>query len=82
MMAEIQGRARVPITGLINNTNLQNETTGQDVIDGQKVIEEVSARTGIPIRAVVSTADVIEKLPDELKARAFPIERKMEIDWL
>ena len=82
MMAEIQGRARVPITGLINNTNLQNETTAQDVIDGQKVIEEVSARTEIPIRAVVSTADVIEKLPDELKAMAFPIERKMEIEWL
>lgn len=82
MMAEIQGRARVPITGLINNTNLQNETCTQDIVDGQRVIEEVSRRTGIPVRAVCAVPELVEALPSELKAMAFPIKRLMQLDWL
>ncbi len=52
MMAEIQGRARVAITGIVNNSNLQAQTSPQDIIQGHAVISEVAARTHIPIRGI------------------------------
>ena len=82
MMAEIQGRARVPICGLINNTNLQNETSARDIVEGHNVIEEVSRRTGIPVRAVCAVPALIGRLPEELRRIAFPVTRRMEIEWL
>lgn len=82
MMGEIQSRARVPISGLINNTNLQNETTVDDILYGQEVISEVSRLTGIPIRAIYAPGHLIHELPEELHAIAEPLTRRMEIDWL
>lgn len=82
MMAEIQGRARVPITGLINNTNLQDQTTPEDVAAGHEIVREVSRRTGIPIRGVGVLPGLIGRLPDELRELAFPVERRMRLEWL
>ena len=40
---------QLKITGLINNTNLMNETTEEDIINGEKVLIEVSKKLNIPI---------------------------------
>lgn len=82
MMAEIQGRARMPICALINNTNLQDQTTPEDVTAGHEVVREVSARTGIPIRGVGAAPALIERLPRELRELAFPVERRMRLEWV
>ncbi len=82
MMAEIQGRARIAITGLVNNTNLQDETTLEDVLAGQKIVEEVSARTGIPVRGVGVLEGMLDELPEDIRRIAFPVVRRMAPEWL
>lgn len=49
MLQLIQAKARMPITGLINNTNLARETTVEDLLFGREVCMEVAQKTGIPI---------------------------------
>ena len=82
MMAEIQGRARVAITGIVNNSNLQAQTSPQDIIQGHAVISEVAARTHIPIRGIGALPGLIPDLPPELRALAFPVERRLTPEWI
>lgn len=44
-----EAESQLKITGLINNTNLINETTEDMLVDGEKVIEEVSKILNVPI---------------------------------
>lgn len=81
MMGEIQGRARVAITGLINNSNLQGETCARDIADAHEIVREVSRRTRIPIRGVGALPGLIPQLPPELRALAFPVERRLALEW-
>lgn len=45
----LEAQTQLKVTGLINNTNLMTETVEQDVIDGEKVIKEVSKKLNVPI---------------------------------
>jgi len=49
MAAELSEAARLPISGFINNSNLLEDTTEEELIEGEKVIMEASELTGIPI---------------------------------
>ena len=51
VLAEIETAAKIKFTGLVNNSNLGEETTAQDIIDSKKYAEEVSKATGLPIVA-------------------------------
>lgn len=45
----LEAQTQLKVTGLINNTNLIDETKESDVIDGEEVLKEVSKQLGIPI---------------------------------
>jgi hypothetical protein len=49
MMDKIQYTSRLSITGLINNTNIAEETSIQHIIEGNTILKDVSKKTGIPI---------------------------------
>ncbi len=40
---------QLKVTGLINNTNLINETTEEGLIEGERILKEVSEKLNIPI---------------------------------
>jgi len=63
LMEDITRNARLRITGLINNTNLAQETGVDELWDGYAVLREVSGRCGIP---VVCTAGLRTPLRDFL----------------
>ena len=50
VMREIEWAAKMPFTAIVNNSNLGNETTAQDVLDSQAYAREISEKTGLPIR--------------------------------
>ena len=45
----MQIHGRLPITGMINNTNLSTMTSEQELWDGYLLLKEVSDLTGIPV---------------------------------
>ena len=49
----LEAQTQLKITGLINNSNLMNETEEQDIIDGEIIIKEVSRVLNIPIKYTV-----------------------------
>ncbi len=62
IMREIEQAGKIPFTGIINNSNLGNETTADDVLDSAAYASEISQLAGIPV--VMTT--VSEELSDEL----------------
>ena len=49
VMREIEAACGIPFTGLVNNSNLGEETTEEDVLASVKYGEEVSALSGLPV---------------------------------
>lgn len=48
-LLKIEKASRLNITGIINNSNVGNETTLQDVEKGQQLSKELSDKLGIPL---------------------------------
>jgi len=83
MLRLIEGNSRQRVTGLVNNTNLARETTAALVAQGQTLVDEVSAQTGIPLRFV----SVMRELESEARTLLpglciLPIEISMRPAWL
>lgn len=49
MAVELSEAARLPISGFINNSNLLEETTEEELAEGEKVLLEAQKLTGIPV---------------------------------
>ncbi len=49
VLEEIELAGKIPFTGIINNSNLGEETTLEDVISSSEKAEELSVITGLPV---------------------------------
>ena len=49
VMREIETAGRVPFTGIVNNSNLGEETTAADVEKTYSLADELSSLTGLPV---------------------------------
>lgn len=78
----IEHTSRLKVTGLINNTHLVRETTIEDVLKGQSLVNEVSKMTNIPIKYVTCLQSLIHKLPEDIEGEVFPIQLYMREDWM
>lgn len=65
VLKEIEAAGSIKMTGIVNNSNLGNETTAEDVLSSIEYANEVSGLTGLPI---VCTA-VSEKILNEVEGR-------------
>jgi len=52
MIREIEAVGRVPVTGLISNTHLMDETTAEVVLEGYRLALETARLVGVPLTAV------------------------------
>lgn len=76
MGSELQEASKMKITGFINNTNILEQTTASDILEGEKILLEVQEKTGIPVVMTtvmdgVMTDDEIKRLhtPEVMKMR-------------
>lgn len=73
VMHEIEAASRMPFTAIVNNSNLGNETSAQDVLSSRAYAEELCRATGLPLRMTA----VSESLYPELEGRIenlFPLK--------
>ena len=78
MLLQIQARAGIPVTGLVNNANLARETTQEVILEGLKVAEEVSRLTGIPLAFTAAQEHLADGLPGTVR----PVKLFMRPAWL
>ena len=75
-LREIEAACGLPFTGIVNNTNLGQETTAQDVAASLPYADGIAALTGLPVRftcvAAPLAADLAPLLPPDHPL--FPIE--------
>jgi hypothetical protein len=65
MVREIEKVGRVPVTGLISNTHLMDESTTEVVREGYLKAVETAKRVGVPLIAVTVAQDLVPKLAAE-----------------
>lgn len=73
VMREVELAGGIKFTGLVNNSNLGEETTAEDVIESAEYADSVSKISGLPV--VMTT--VKQELFDELKGKIpnlFPLK--------
>lgn len=78
----IEDTVGAKVTGLINNTHLLRDTDTDEVLKGQKLAEEVSKATNIPIKYISALEKVTRQLPMDLEGELFPIVMYMREDWM
>ena len=72
VMREIEAACKIPFTGLVNNSNLGEQTSAKDVLESISYANEVSRLSGLPV--VMTT--VKKELYNELEGRVenlFPL---------
>jgi len=83
LMEQIQIASRLNITGIINNANLVEETTTQELKTGYDVVKELSEKTGIPVYATAGTPRLLDEffaLRDQWGLEDVYLGKKMPID--
>ena len=78
----IERQARLTPDHLVNNANLQEHTTAQVLLDGQRLLDEVSARLDRPVSMICGREALRAELPPDMQSRYFAFEPLMKPDWL
>ena len=87
LQEEMQIHSRLKITGMINNTNLAEVTTVQELHDGYELIKEVSEKTGVPVKYTSGRKELLEQFLTEGShdpkyiGTPLPIDIYMRRDW-
>ena len=81
LLARVEHRCRIRPHGLINNTNLGDESDLETLLSGQRMIERVSERCGIPIVAITAEAALGAKLPAPLQPLFYAVTRYMRPEF-
>jgi hypothetical protein len=64
IMREIEQAAGIRCTGIINNSNLGEETTVQDVLDTSAKADELARLTGLPVLFTAMKAELCSETDD------------------
>ena len=86
LQEEMEAHSRLKITGMINNTNLAQMTTPEELRDGYEMIRQVSGKTGIPVLYTSGKKALLDQFLSEghdprYIGTPFPIDTYMARDW-
>ena len=86
LQEEMEAHSRLKITGMINNTNLAQMTTPEELRDGYEMIRQVSVKTGIPVLYTSGKKALLDQFLSEghdprYIGTPFPLDTSMARDW-
>jgi hypothetical protein len=70
MLDAIRRGARLEVTGLVSNTNLQEQTTAADVQEGFDLVQKLGNVEGLPVVAVLASHEYASALEQQLSLEA------------
>jgi len=77
----LEAQTQLKITGLINNTNLMEFTTVEDIIEGERILSEVSEKLNIPIMYTV-VEETHKQIEYDFKGERLNLIRYVAQKWL
>ena len=79
IMKEIEQAGKIPFTGIVNNSNLGNETTADDVLNSVEYANEISKLAGIPVVMTTVMEDLKAALDGKIKNLfALKLQKKLK----
>lgn len=78
---DIQYTSRLKVTHLISNTNLSFETSIEDILKGDKEVDELSRKLLIPYKYTVCRRDFADEIKDKVHGEILPIDIYMKPPW-
>lgn len=86
LKAQLEGFARLPVTALVNNSNLLNFASAEDLRRGYAVIRETSRLSGLPVALTTGRREFLEEFladgPDpRYVGQALALETYMHRSW-
>ena len=78
IMAEIEDACKIKFTAIVNNSNLGESTTAQDVLNSVDSAEELSSLSGLPVKMTTVTADLVNNLNGKID-NLFPLTLQKKI---
>lgn len=81
IIAEIEASSRLKVASLINNSNVLKSSTGEEILEGQKILEEVTLKLGIPVAFTSGFKDVLDKVRKEIKGEIFVMDKFIKLPW-
>ena len=67
-------------TKIINNANLGDETTAEDILDSLPFIQELSAKSGLPVAFTVCRQELLDELKRKIY-NLFPVTLYLRQGW-
>ena len=78
VMREIEWAGKIPFTGIVNNTNIGEETTEETVLSSLEKAEELSEKTGLPIVMTTVHSRLFPSLENKIK-NLYPLKLQAKI---
>ena len=79
---QIEARGKIRITGLVSNANLMEDTSVAHIYQGYDLVQQVSAKTGLPVEFITATPDIRSQLdPDRITCPVLTIDRHLVPPW-
>lgn len=79
VMKEIEDAAKIKFTAIVNNSNLGEETTVQDVLKSAEYANEVSRLTGLPIKCTSVDSKILSDIIG-IVPNLFPLKLQSKIN--
>lgn len=80
IMAEIENACHMKFTSIVNNSNIGDETSAEDVLSSIKYANEISERANIPIKMTTVKKALYEPLSSKID-NLMPIELYVRQSW-
>ncbi len=80
VMREIEEAAKLKFTGIVNNSNVGDETTAEDILSSVGYAQEVSRKTGLPVKMTSIHYDLEKELEGKIE-NLFPIKLYIRQTW-
>ncbi len=80
VMREIEEAGSIKFTGIVNNSNLGDETTADDILSSVAYAKEVSEMSGLPIKMTGVKEDLHDSVKDKIE-NCFPIRLYVRQSW-
>ena len=77
MKNNIETASRLAVSALVSDTNLADDTTAEVVLEGVRITNEVSKKTGLPVSYICSNEQTAKDLPKQLQEKVFIIKRRL-----
>ncbi|MBR3290083.1 MAG: hypothetical protein IKI63_04820 [Clostridia bacterium] len=80
VMREIEAAAGLPFTGIVHNSTLGVVTSAQDVLSSADYAEDISQRTGLPIRLTSVRRELLPQMEGQVP-NPFPMTIYVKQSW-